>query len=236
VVAYPRVPDVISLAGGLYQGRWVKEAIRRYEALWLPLLHRTTPAEARSAMIPPLDVAFVWHVHRLNPIQYELYCKKMFGGIIHPSEHQAFKFTDQHNVANSSSWKAAYGVHEPFYPPSLQVTRGVTRSQPGIKNAYNLEAAVKRQATFCHMLLRGSYQALGFLQQAKMRYSKFLELCRASPGSTVVPMYDIDLMWHTHISLSASYHPDCQRIFGKVGGHQRRQMHRLATSCQSTAS
>jgi hypothetical protein len=32
----------------------------------------------------------------------------------------------------------------------------------------------------------------------------------------VVPMYDIDLMWHTHVSLTSAYVKDCNSIFGQV--------------------
>jgi hypothetical protein len=34
---------------------------------------------------------------------------------------------------------------------------------------------------------------------------------------TLVPMYDIDLMWHTHISIDPSRYPEaCHRSIGKV--------------------
>lgn len=57
------------LVGGLYAGDCLYEAIRRYESHWLPLLAKT-PAEKRGKLLPPLDVAYVWAVHRLNPGAY----------------------------------------------------------------------------------------------------------------------------------------------------------------------
>jgi hypothetical protein len=68
--------------GGLCQGALLKEALRRYETLWLPLLAHTAATAAFSsgsaeagerawrALVPPLDVAFVWHLHRLRPAVY----------------------------------------------------------------------------------------------------------------------------------------------------------------------
>jgi hypothetical protein len=70
--------------GGLCQGLMLKEALRRYETLWLPLLAHTAATAALAppnggaeagerawrALVPPLDVAFVWHLHRLRPAVY----------------------------------------------------------------------------------------------------------------------------------------------------------------------
>jgi hypothetical protein len=151
-------------AGGLCQGAYLKEAVRRYEEVWLPLLSarrlagqvrlpaasagqgarppaaaggstrggaraiRTRRAEgddadwrqrrrravrARSApdanapaprrasapshqpwhdLVPPLDVAFVWHVHRLQPSQYAADCQRLpdaQGQVLHVDLQQA---------------------------------------------------------------------------------------------------------------------------------------------------
>jgi len=73
--------------GGLCQGALLKEALRRYETLWLPLLAHCAARAALGgggeggggaeggerawrALVPPLDVAFVWHLHRLRPSAY----------------------------------------------------------------------------------------------------------------------------------------------------------------------
>ena len=46
------------------------EALRRYEQLWLPLLAAAKAEGATATLVPPLDVAFVWHLHRLQPAAY----------------------------------------------------------------------------------------------------------------------------------------------------------------------
>lgn len=62
-------------AGGLCQGAYLKEALRRYEQLWLPLLASQRRAGgAWQQLVPPLDVAFIWHLHRLHPSAYETDC------------------------------------------------------------------------------------------------------------------------------------------------------------------
>ena len=42
----------------------------RYENYWLPLLVAAADELhiEPSALIPPLDCAWVWHCHRLNPV------------------------------------------------------------------------------------------------------------------------------------------------------------------------
>ena len=53
----------------MYSGPYAIEAARRYEEVWLPMLADRTPEEF-ARMVPPLDVAFAWLVHRLNPVAY----------------------------------------------------------------------------------------------------------------------------------------------------------------------
>ena len=49
--------------GGLYSGPYAKEAVRRYEQVWLPIL-TTCSAELIAQIVPPLDVAYVWLVRK----------------------------------------------------------------------------------------------------------------------------------------------------------------------------
>jgi hypothetical protein len=53
--------------------------------------------------------------------------------------------------------------------------------------------------------------------QARQRYCKFLHLASVRRELTVVPMYDIDLLWRTHISIDPSaYLSDCTAAIGRV--------------------
>jgi hypothetical protein len=77
--------------GGMYSGPWAMEAVRRYEHLWLPLLAAVGKDDAAAAagLVPPLDVAFAWLVHRLDPVHYEKYCRTSFGRPVDPNALQA---------------------------------------------------------------------------------------------------------------------------------------------------
>jgi hypothetical protein len=83
------VCDVLPSAGGLCQGGALKEALRRYERLWLPLIaaqassgsngQQQQQQQGYSQLVPPLDVAFLWHLHRLQPGLYEEDCQQLKG-------------------------------------------------------------------------------------------------------------------------------------------------------------
>ncbi|GAX85220.1 hypothetical protein CEUSTIGMA_g12640.t1 [Chlamydomonas eustigma] len=80
----------------------------------------------------------------------------------------------------------------------------------------DLPSAMGRQASFLHSLLRPCYLERPFLGAAVDRYLRFLQLHKEHPGLTLVPMMDIDLMWHTHMGVATSYHSDCQALFGRI--------------------
>mmetsp|Transcript_24679 Transcript_24679/g.37495 ORF Transcript_24679/g.37495 Transcript_24679/m.37495 type:complete len:156 (+) Transcript_24679:38-505(+) len=54
------------------------ESFRRYQTLWLPLVHKHHPKQ----LIPPPDVAWLWHCHRLAPRDYAFYTRQHFDGAI----------------------------------------------------------------------------------------------------------------------------------------------------------
>lgn len=80
-----RVCTHLAHSGGLCQGGALKEALRRYERLWLPLIAALAAApgssvrQGYSQLVPPLDVAFLWHLHRLQLSVYEEDCCQLKG-------------------------------------------------------------------------------------------------------------------------------------------------------------
>lgn len=65
--------------------------MQRYLTLWLPVLARF---QNPSRLIPPLDVAWVWLVHRFNPARYEADCVRLHGKALDAAPGQAFRFSD----------------------------------------------------------------------------------------------------------------------------------------------
>jgi hypothetical protein len=106
VPAFIRRARTTAAAGGLYEGALLDEVIRRYECLWLPFLARNG---GKTSCIPPLDVAYIWHVHRLDP-NYSAFCQQAFGHDLVPTH--PFRFSTTKN-GDMIGWKQ----NEPLYPP-----------------------------------------------------------------------------------------------------------------------
>ncbi len=80
---------------------------------------------------------------------------------------------------------------------------------------YDVAAAMARQGGFLRHVLRSCYGELPFLQRALDRYLRFVLLWRDSkPSLVVVPMYDVDLMWHAHMAHTGAYVRDMREGLG----------------------
>ncbi|KAG2487565.1 hypothetical protein HYH03_013844 [Edaphochlamys debaryana] len=137
--------------GGLYSGPWAELAVRRYTRYWLPLLLAQSDAADREALVPPLDVALVWLLHRASDIDaYVDDCNNITcsAGVLREPEllaagtAQALAFSDGSSgvgEASSYAWQeyaaledcapsgGRWGNHtpatppQPFWPPQLPV-------------------------------------------------------------------------------------------------------------------
>ena len=55
------------------------ESFRRYTDLWLPLVASVCrQTDAQCKLIPPADIAWLWHCHRLAPYRYLAYVQERF--------------------------------------------------------------------------------------------------------------------------------------------------------------
>ena len=201
-------------------------AVYRYENFWLPFLAENTELD----IVPPLDVHFVWHSHMLAPIAYASDCERLYGRIL-PSRvrartSQIVKFSEQ-------LWAKKYSRTMPYhldYTTNIQVIPPYTS-----KIRYALTQAMERQAEFYYNVSLGHYKDLGFLDEAIKRYKKFLYLKRLNPHLYVVPMYDIDVIWHTHQLFPEIYRQDMLANLNQVLHHDDSVQDRTANSKLSTS-
>ena len=98
-----------------------KESFRRYRDLWLPLVFEHQDKE----LIPPADIAWLWHCHRLTPFRYVAFCKSRFGEdcpILEANHPFAFQMNNKETDKTSENtyclWKGAYS-EEPFHLPAI---------------------------------------------------------------------------------------------------------------------
>ena len=87
------------------------------------------------------------------------------------------------------------------------------------KCKYNLQAASARQLSFYYQVSLPHYLDDKFIHNALERYKQFVSLKKLYPSEALVPMYDIDLMWHTHQLCPDAYWKDTELFLGKALHH-----------------
>ncbi len=86
---------------------------------------------------------------------------------------------------------------------------------------YDLIAAAGRQKQFLYNVSHRYFDDEASLRYGVQRYRQFLALMREHPNQFLVPMYDIDLVWHAHILRDTrSYVADTKRLVGRFVNHQ----------------
>ncbi len=217
------------------------ESLRRYRDLWLPLVYGER--NVSKELIPPPDVAWLWHCHRLAPHDYILYMTSRFGKDVILEACPPFALQtpeslqyDEDATAPSKMtrllWRQTYGAVEPFFlpdksPSPKKTTQKTSRlEQEGASTMtifeFDLLGSSKRQATFLWQISGERFNYTDFLEQGRDNYLKFLKLWykASQKGIMLVPTFQIDLMWHTHMLTSLTkYNEDCIAIIGCTFHH-----------------
>lgn len=208
----------------LYQGPAVERALQRYENCWLPLLAR---AKVETTLVPPFDCEWVWHCHRLNPLQYAEDCQRLHGKIlvtntVPPAERNSALYV------TAKLWEDAY-PNEPFaldldvfcsaksnYTPHYHHMRNN-------KIQYNLSRAMRKQQSFWHQVSLPHIADERLLRVAEERYRGYLYLIKKSISieSSCVPTYDIELMWRSHQLNPVAYRKDTVELLGNFLQHDQ---------------
>ncbi len=193
---------------------------------------------ANEDLIPPPDVAWLWHCHRLSPLNYVKFIKDTFGEetTLEAKPPFTFQIPDSPSHDNSTEaatrdvWNSMYS-NEPFFlsesqeespPPTLANSPGDRDNNVNLLSGFDLLASTERQATFLWQISGERFRDDEFLAEGVENYIKFLKLKpKAGKSRTVlVPTYQIDLMWHTHILSSiGDYNKDCTAIMGRPLHH-----------------
>jgi hypothetical protein len=158
----------------------------------------------RSEIEPPtLDVAWVWHLHKLDPLNYATNCRKWFGRILDvPCGMSPFTFSQ--NLSDRSN-------------SICQNVEGLEIDDPELKEM--LVARAGRQASLLWHMSTPQYDDVEFLKESVHRYQLMLTLMGKHPNQFIVATYDIDNIWHTHLAYPRYYLADCCRIAGREVGH-----------------
>lgn len=234
-------------ASGITLSKPSYESFRRYSDLWLPFVKSfTINSDEPKELIPPADIAWLWHCHRLAPYRYAKYVEKRFfsddegkGGetdkntikILDASPPFTFQMED--NSANGTLSEATHGkvckrtialFHE-LYPNEsffLDTSKALAPSSGDTKlGGFDVVESCDRQASFLWQVSGSNFSNDTFLSQGEENYTKFvLLMAKRDRPQFLVPTYQIDLMWHTHmLSSIVNYHADNMNATGTILEH-----------------
>ncbi|ELU09248.1 hypothetical protein CAPTEDRAFT_200727 [Capitella teleta] len=209
----------------LLHANTLKNALYRYEALWLPLLAKF---QGRGFLTPPRDVYLLWLCHMLTPEHYHTDCQNIMSK------------TPKHSVRSKSDrstglkkcrdeWRQCY-PNDPFEldPKATLIDHVSSLSVP-------LQESAKSLIDFAYQVALPHYQDPMFLRHALERYLNFLQLLQENKEIRLVPCYDIDLVWHVHLLHPIAYRQDMQNIVGRMIDHNQSSFDRSLGSALDDA-
>lgn len=161
----------------------------------------------------------MWHCHLLAPVRYVDDCQTNFNCII---EHcvRSGKVYEEALTVSEQYWKEKYP--EALFNVDLKDSaddEDYTGRSGLFQLSYDLVSAAGRQKMFYYQVSLPHYQDIKFLEKGLQRYKKFLFLKSRNSHVFLVPCYDIDLMWHTHMNFSASYRAVTELLLETVLNH-----------------
>ena len=202
----------------------LKVAVHRYEKFWLPFLKKTCGESPGNdvAFAPPTDVHWVWHAHMLSPNDYRNDCLKVFGRVV---DHRlaTLEETAQKQEKTKVLWNEMFPT-EAFELPKdrdeiLERYNNFSDWKDESQLEYDIIGSAMRQMSFHYQVSLPHYQKWFFLNEAFLRYKKFLHLKKLHKKELLVPCYDIDLLWHTHQVHPSIYNRDCEKMLKMVLPH-----------------
>ena len=161
----------------------LETAIAEYKYIYLPRLAGWTAASPPPPPLP-IEVAWVWQLHKLDPTAYERDCVKAFGRVIgvHPGQNPFAVAAEHHGGAPAMR----NGVPEGSGDDQLHATP--------VSISTDIAASAERQSVFLWQVRWVEYSEEAWLTDAETRYRMMLRLMGEDHKRFIVPTYDIDLM------------------------------------------
>ncbi|WAR25640.1 GRDP2-like protein [Mya arenaria] len=194
----------------------LQHGLRRYEQLWLPLAdtHRGVP------LVAPVDVAWFWYLHLLQPLAYRRDCRKLLNATL---DHQ---FPDKQTIIPHMNnaievWYSTYPkegfniIRNGVYIKPRRSVGQVEMDKPS-KLTVDLLTNASSHMYFCYQVALPHFRDQKYLENALNRYKQFLRLKRLEPNEFLTPSVDILLLWYTHMCNPIAYATDMMKICGKI--------------------
>jgi len=173
---------------------------------------------ADQQLILPWEIEWIWHVHRLHPLEYLNDCRNQLAdGLV---DKKAIRLT--HNDMKKNKSKKTVLLMNDF-------------------SSIDLRSAVIRQNNFLskfqkHFLYSYDLKRLNKLifHNLVQDYVSFFKLARKN--QIIVPTFDIDLIWRTHMRFPSNYQKFSKDLCGFILDHNDSiETYILADAFQITA-
>jgi hypothetical protein len=213
-------------------------------------------------LTPPLDVAWVWYLHRLTPLQYLEDVSNVAGCPIAPSASSAFYFEVDNESRSAQAWNNAFAksgsenINVQYFPeylasiysePGKVVRRAlITGSVRGIKFSslmlYDIYEAAKSHRGTLSVAVRSEVVTPGYFVRAITRYDDFMRLQAMHKLAFLYAPEDVSFIWRAHAASTADYLNDDligRALSSRAGSEKSNMAHpqarHLPTEHQDTA-
>ncbi|XP_065668978.1 uncharacterized protein LOC101238334 isoform X2 [Hydra vulgaris] len=199
----------------LFQKTIAKEALRRYESLWLPLVAEYL--EIR--LIAPLDIELIWIVHMHNPDAYLEDCMRLYGTLLN---HTIGTFEERReNTTAEYLWKKKY-PNEPF--AFTTTPRKVPFTS---KLSSNIIKALDEFRIFCRQVALPHFKDEKFLSSA---INEYLHNAQFDDYLKIAYPYNRAFIWKSHMVNPQAYQNDIAYLEEII---DYTKMDQLNSSCSS---
>ena len=158
------------------------QTLQRYTDCWLPLVNKYT----NTPLIPPADVAWLWHCHRLAPRVYAEYVTERFGILIDATLPFTLQYAGAEVVYSDKSlmtqdlWSKEF-PDTTFFLDNNQgkthlICHDVSHVTKVMVGGFDLLGSADQQATFLWQVSSPSFDDIDFLEQGVNNYCRFLLL------------------------------------------------------------
>jgi hypothetical protein len=154
----------------------------------------------------PWQVEWIWHVHRLHPLDYYNDCKKQLrdGKIVDKLVYNSIK-----NNGKKPNSKVAFISKNSglSFVPSINLAKAVVRQRDFLDKfrKHDLYLRIFNQKDRSHF------------EHLVQNYVSFIKLARKN--EMIVPTFDIDLIWHTHMRCPLHYRRVSKSLCGFILDH-----------------
>ncbi|CAF1137414.1 unnamed protein product [Rotaria sordida] len=154
----------------------------------------------------PLEIEWIWHVHRLHPLIYHNDCTTQLPGrkLVDKKVRKVVrKHENKHNANISFSSINSYLT----FVPSINLRKAIIRQRDFLEKfqehyLYSFDLKKMNHSDFEHLV---------------QNYVSFIKL--AQKNEMIVPTFDIDLIWHTHMRYPSQYQTVSTALCGFILDH-----------------